>query len=312
MKAGRTEPKFLEDERGVFTASYGPYVLRSAFQPIFRQDGTGRLTIDAFEGLIRAQLGSQQVSPGHFFSHVEKQDGTAVDMLCRDLHVLNMGRIGHKTARLFVNFNPALLGVDTAITTEIEGLLAVTRKAGLRPGRIVCEITEQAGGDNATLRQFVLSLRDNLFRIAVDDFGAEGSDISRIDALNPDIIKFDAAWVRRFTETSAGKGLLRLMVERFHQRGIVILFEGIEEDAQIEFCQEIGVNLMQGYALARPQLAPTDFNIRFPETAAPARSLHPDVASASPTPQPGDGLHRAQEAWTLPQRRQVTFGRRFR
>jgi EAL domain-containing protein (putative c-di-GMP-specific phosphodiesterase class I) len=40
-----------------------------------------------------------------------------------------------------------------------------------------------------------------LFKIAVDDFGADDSDIQRVTDLNPDILKFDAEWVRRFTET---------------------------------------------------------------------------------------------------------------
>jgi hypothetical protein len=38
MMAGHREPHFLQDDRGFYTTSYGPFVLRSAFQPIFSQN----------------------------------------------------------------------------------------------------------------------------------------------------------------------------------------------------------------------------------------------------------------------------------
>jgi EAL domain-containing protein (putative c-di-GMP-specific phosphodiesterase class I) len=72
MMAGHREPHFLQDDRGFYTTSYGPFVLRSAFQPIFSQNDQGHLTIEAFEALIRAQQDGKPVSPGHFFSMVGK------------------------------------------------------------------------------------------------------------------------------------------------------------------------------------------------------------------------------------------------
>jgi hypothetical protein len=59
--------------------------------------------------------------------------------------------------------------------------------------------------------------------------------------------------------------LLKLSVQQFIERGITVLFEGLEEEHQITFCNEIGVQLMQGFALARPEIVPTTFGERFPE-----------------------------------------------
>jgi hypothetical protein len=39
--AGRRNRIFLQDDLGFYTTSYGPFVLRSAFQPIFSQDDEG-------------------------------------------------------------------------------------------------------------------------------------------------------------------------------------------------------------------------------------------------------------------------------
>ncbi|MDF1609657.1 EAL domain-containing protein [Hoeflea sp. YIM 152468] len=309
---GRRESHFLQDDRGFYTTSYGPYVLQSAFQPIFSQNEHGHLTIEAFEALIRAQQDGKPVPPYQFFSSVEKADAIAVDTLCRELHILNMGKLGRRKARLFINFNPGLFDQVANIDAEVDRMVDATVRAGLRPGRIVCEITEQGSGNEEVLHQLVSGLRSRLFKIAVDDYGADDSDTRRVNELKPDVLKFDAAWVSRFTETSAGQGLLKLMVDQFIERGITVLFEGLEEDHQIDFCQAIGVQLMQGYALARPAIVPVTFDDRFPdpEMAQPGeltRSLRTSAELGDPTPQQADRIPRAH-----PPRRAVTFGKRTR
>ncbi|AKH99458.1 EAL domain-containing protein [Hoeflea sp. IMCC20628] len=310
---GRREPHFLQDDRGFYATSYGPFVLRSAFQPIFSQNEEGHLTIEAFEALIRAQRDGKPVSPGHFFSLVEKSDAVAVDTLCRELHILNMGKLNRKKARLFINFNPGLFDAVADIDAEVDRMVDITVRAGLRPGRIVCEITEQGSGDEDVLNRLVEGLRSRLFRIAVDDFGADDSDSKRVDDLNPDVLKFDAAWVRRFTETSAGMGLLKLMVEQFLARGITVLFEGLEEDHQVEFCQQIGVPLMQGYALARPEIVPRTFDDRFPEpeTSQMGDVTHRQASLTTQGAKPPVYAEAVSQRPYLPPRT-ATFGKRSR
>ncbi|MGJ8571338.1 MAG: EAL domain-containing protein [Hoeflea sp.] len=314
MMAGQREPHFLQDDLGFYTTSYGPFVLRSAFQPIFSQNDQGHLTIEAFEALIRAQQDGKPVSPPRFFSMVEKADAVMVDTLCRELHILNMGKLRRQKAKLFINFNPGLFDEIDNIDAEVDRMVDVALKAGLRPGRIVCEITEQGSGNEKVLDRLVGGLRSSLFKIAVDDYGADDSDSKRVNDLKPDVLKFDAAWVRRFTETSAGMGLLKLMVAQFIERGITVLFEGLEEDHQIEFCRKIGVQLMQGYALARPEIVPKTFDDRFPEPqftqvgdpVSPVyeRSKLHEIAAVAP---PSDFPLR-----TMPPRRTAAFGKRTR
>jgi EAL domain-containing protein (putative c-di-GMP-specific phosphodiesterase class I) len=320
--AGESRPHFIQDALGFYTTSYGPFVLRSAFQPIFSQDANGRLTIEAFEALIRANRNGQPVSPYQFFSRVDPEDAVTIDTLCRELHILNMGVLGRKKARLFINFNPALFDAVADIDAEIDRMVEITLRAGLNPSRIVCEITEQGSGDKSVLDKLVSGLRARLFRIAVDDFGADDSDIQRVTDLNPDILKFDAEWVRRFTETRPGMALLKLSVQQFIERGITVLFEGLEEEHQITFCNEIGVQLMQGFALARPEIVPTTCGERFPETDReaeasgsirlldapplipslhmPSASVSKDLGNAAPAPKSTQSFGR----------RTVVFGKR--
>ena len=135
----------------------------------------------------------------------------------------------------------------------------VLHEADVDPRRIVCEVTEQKSASSEALHSFVQALRAHGFRIAVDDYGAHDSDIERIRVLKPDIVKFDAQWITRLMESGPGFALLYAMVTNFADQGIETVFEGIEEGWQLELAERSGASMVQGYALARPEIAPTSF-----------------------------------------------------
>ena len=93
---------------GAFSAVYGPYLLQSALQPIFSERADGQLQIAAFKGLIRASVNDMPCSPAEFFEHVPEEERTAVDGLCRSLHILNAGALGRRDAALIINFHAGL------------------------------------------------------------------------------------------------------------------------------------------------------------------------------------------------------------
>ena len=62
------------------------------------------------------------------------------------------------------------------------------------------------------------------------------------------------------------------MVTTFAEQGIQTVFEGIEEGWQLELAERSGATMVQGYALARPEIAPTSFaQFRPAARAGPAR-----------------------------------------
>lgn len=272
MKSNSIFSNLVRAENGTFCTSYGRFFVQSALQPIFRRGGTGELAIDSFEGLVRASRDGEPCPPAQFFAAVAKEDMGLIDSMLRTIHILNTGRLGRPGVRLFVNFTPGLYRSEQDIRQETDRIRIATREAGMSPSQIVCEISEKASASQGLPLHLVDQLRDSGFRIAVDDYGAGDSDIERVKELRPDYVKFEANWVRDFMTSSAGAALLRVIVERFTETGIETVFEGLEDLWQVDLCQELGVPLMQGYALARPELAPTTFNERFPEGAqAPAR-----------------------------------------
>ncbi|MBZ0163363.1 MAG: EAL domain-containing protein [Notoacmeibacter sp.] len=259
------------------TGIWGLFGIRSAFQPIF-EFCEGKLAISAFEGLVRPVRDGHAVSPGQFFKAIPQVDRMEVETLTRTLHILNAGKYLDPATNLFVNFDPAVF-IDQDIIDEVLRDMRLTlREAEIDPARIVCEVTEHRVQSHQSLLAFVAALRDHGFRIAVDDYGAEDSDMARIREIKPEIVKFDAQWIVKLMDSAPGFNLLRTMVETFDGWGITTLFEGIEEHWQLDLADKCGVRLVQGFVLARPEIAPTSFSV-FSQSAGGAGDTRESVAA---------------------------------
>lgn len=239
---------------GLSEGVWAGQTLRSAFQPIYGVNG-GRLEITAYEGLLRVFRDGEPIPPMAFFASIPALDRLHVETLTRTLHLLNAAACLEETASVFVNFNPSVFTEAGIADIALRDMRLVLHEAGIDARRVVCEVTEQQSASAETLLNFTEALRANGFRIAVDDYGAADSDIARVSALKPDIVKFDAHWMSRLMESDPGFSLLRTMVRTFEDRDIRTVFEGIEEPWQIELAVEAGASMLQGYALARPELA---------------------------------------------------------
>ncbi|TPI44515.1 EAL domain-containing protein [Mesorhizobium sp. B3-1-6] len=271
----------IRHDDGTSTGVWGIYTLQSAFQPIFAFK-EGKLSVAAFEGLIRPFRDGEPQSPGTFFGTCPAADRLHIEALTRTLHLLNAGACLPQEASIFVNFDPSVFTDRSIADKALRDMRLVLHEASIDPRRIVCEVTEQKSASQETLYDFVEALRANGFRIAVDDYGADESDINRIKELKPDIVKFDAHWITHLMESGAGFALLTAMVQSFENQGIRTVFEGIEEGWQLELAERSGASMVQGYVLARPELAPTTFRVFSKGTQQPSTGDSKASAAASP------------------------------
>ena len=287
----------IRHDDGTSTGVWGPYTLKSAFQPIFAFQ-EGKLVVVAFEGLIRPFRDGELQSPSAFFANCPPADRLHIQALTRTLHLLNVGVSLPEESSIFINFDPSVF-IDRAVSeSALREMRLVLHEAGIDPQRVVCEVTEQRSASKEALSNFVEALRTNGFRIAVDDYGADDSDINRIKELRPDIVKFDAHWITQLMESGAGFALLMTMVEAFEGRGIRTVFEGIEESWQLDLAEKSGASMVQGYVLAKPEIAPTSFR-------ALTRTMQALEAHHQPSPEPdGNGP-------SPPARPGKTFGKRI-
>jgi EAL domain-containing protein (putative c-di-GMP-specific phosphodiesterase class I) len=246
------------DEVGIEYGVYGAFRLKSAYQPIFAPRG-GDLAAVAVEALIEPHRAAMPVAPAVFFDSVAAGDRLFVETMCRMLHLKNFRNIGVEGLDLFFNYNPM---INDHLGRALAEIRLMTRHLGdldLNAGMLVCEITEQAA-DDQVLARLVREMRRHGIRIAIDDFGTGHSTEERIDLLAPNIVKIDGDWFGEFCRHAAAERFFRPLVSSLHDRGAKVLVEGIEQATHLRVALDGGVDLLQGFHLARPALAGTIFN----------------------------------------------------
>lgn len=247
------------DEVGIESGRYGPFHLKSAYQPVFRRQGDALVPF-AVEGLIMPFIEGEPVQPGRLFEETPPQDRMFVETLCRALHLRNYHNIGVEGLQLFFNFDPYVNSDRAASIAQIRYMARRLREIGLESRLLVCEITEAAALSAATLVRLAAEMRRHGIRLAIDDFGSGHSTLERVEMIEPDIVKIDGAWFRQITATPAGTRLFPALVRGFKDRGAEVLVEGIETPYHLLTALDADADFLQGYLLARPALAGTIFD----------------------------------------------------
>ena len=100
-------------------------------------------------------------------------------------------------------------------------------------------------------------LKDAGFCLAMGDFGTGQSSLALLNQLPVDALKFDRSLVKNITTNLRSRTLFTRLLEMTHELGVKSVVEGVETQEQIELCQSVGCNLIQGFAFFRPMDVPT-------------------------------------------------------
>jgi EAL domain-containing protein (putative c-di-GMP-specific phosphodiesterase class I) len=215
-----------------------------AYQPIVRAD-SGQLF--GYEALMRS--GEPRLPyPGSVIRAAEHLDRIFdLGRLIRAKTVEPMSRTADEI-RLFVNLHPRDL-MDEQLITPGTPLAAMA-------DRVVLEITEREDlGRVSKVEERIDQLRELGFRIAVDDLGAGYAGLSSFAALQPSIVKLDMSLIFDINTSQIKRRVVQSMVETCHDLDALVVAEGVETEAELRTCQEVGCDLLQGYFIARPDKA---------------------------------------------------------
>lgn len=149
----------------------------------------------------------------------------------------------------------------------------IVEESGVPKNLIQIEVTETIGSvDGGSLKDIVDRFVEAGYHIALDDFGAEYSNIYVLYSLNLDTLKLD----RRIVGDIYHDGRARLVVENVigicRQLGITCVAEGVETQEHLAVLKELSCDVIQGYYLNKP-LAEADFKKRYVRERR--KMLHP-------------------------------------
>ncbi|KQP38874.1 EAL domain-containing protein [Pseudorhodoferax sp. Leaf274] len=118
------------------------------------------------------------------------------------------------------------------------------------------EITESVAlHDLDNTRRFIDKVRSYGAKVALDDFGAGYTSFSYLKELPADLLKIDGSFIVNMNKHPANVAIVEAIVNLGRNLGMRTVAEWAEDLATVRTLVEIGVDYVQGYAIARPQSA---------------------------------------------------------
>lgn len=219
-----------------------------SFQP-FIDTATGLIAGIEALGRLRQPDGSlQSVGPLFIDPKISPSELRRLDRAIRE-QALKQFAQAPQDWFLSINISPrwiGRLGANQALPS-----LKQMQRNQVDAQRVVFEITELGGGSRR-LPEIVSRYRAAGARVAIDDFGAGYSQLDRVLALQPDIIKLDMRLFKAAARGGHSSEVVKALGLMAEKTGCWIIAEGVETEAELDFALECGARYVQGYLFAQP------------------------------------------------------------
>ena len=210
--------------------------------------------ITGYEALTRGPSNSPLHSPQALFRAAEMAGMTVdLDEACMRTALHTFARM-QLPGRLFVNLTPASL-LDARFAPA--PFLTILHAAGLSPGQVVVEITENTTvADYGALREAVASLRAVGIESALDDFGQGFSSLRMWSELKPAMVKVDKHFVSDIHQDPLKLEFVRSIRHLAESAHAHVIAEGVETVSELAVLKDLGIRYVQGYLIGRPSPVP--------------------------------------------------------
>jgi EAL domain-containing protein (putative c-di-GMP-specific phosphodiesterase class I) len=179
-----------------------------------------------------------------------------LERLCRRRSLRSAHQHLRPGIKLFLNTSARAL-LDEAVAGEI--FVRQVDAEGLDHSDVVLEIT---GGfsmeERRRYQRVVRRLKQEGFKVAIDDTGAGYASLQALVEMEPDYLKFDVSLVRPLAQNRIQRSLLETLVELAQKIEARVIAAGIESEAELAAVRELGVPLGQGRYLAAPVMIPME------------------------------------------------------
>lgn len=214
-----------------------------AFQPIVNCSDQ---SIYGYESLVR---GLNNESAYSIISRVNNDNRYIFDQLCRVKAIALAAKLDIRSI-LSINFLPnAIYQPERCIRTTFEA----AKKYNFPTERIMFEFTEvEKIEDSNHIKRIVEYYHTLGFKTATDDFGSGYSGLNLLADFQTDIVKLDMGLVRNIHNDKVRQSIVTHCLNIFRDLNITPLAEGIETVDEYRWLRDAGIELMQGYLLAKP------------------------------------------------------------
>jgi len=135
-----------------------------------------------------------------------------------------------------------------------ENLIKSLRGLSIRPGTFSFELVESIFLDESDdVVQFNIDqIKDLGIDIEIDDFGTGYASVVSLMKLKPRRLKIDRQLVAPIVGSPAQRQLVESIIDIGKSLGIQVVGEGVESLEHAHILRDLGCDILQGYAFARP------------------------------------------------------------
>ncbi len=132
----------------------------------------------------------------------------------------------------------------------IQALNNLVQKYQISKEYLEIEITETI--EDEDVQNGVMLLKENGYRLLMDDFGSGYSSLNMLKDTQFDVIKMDRGFLQNFIGSERGRKIVEHTVQMTNAIGLDMIAEGVETEEQAEFLEDCGCDKAQGFFYAKP------------------------------------------------------------
>lgn len=215
------------------------------FQPIINNKTK---KIEKYECLVRI-FDNGIVVPPIRFMEASKLTGT-LSLVTRTIIEQSFKRFGSTEYEFSVNITKT----DLHLNYLEEFLLKHAKKNNINPSRVVLEILEDIDSlSSLDVISQLNSLRSYGFKIAIDDFGSQSSNLSRLLEFLPDYLKIDGSFIKNILTDNKSLIIVEAIVLLCKKSNIKIIAEFVHSAEVQAKVEELGIEYSQGFYFGEPK-----------------------------------------------------------
>ena len=224
--------------------------LRLHYQP---QVSLASGDIVGVEALVRWQHPEFGLVPPGNFIPVAEETGLIISIsewvlreACRQAKIWRDAKL--PALRVAVNLSARHFHYSSLPET-VASTLAAT---GMEAKHLELELTESAMMHDASKAVRIVDRLKNLgVRISLDDFGTGYSSLPYLSRFAIDRLKIDQSFIRDITTNPVNASIATATIAMAHKLGKIVVAEGVETEAQMQFLRRHDCDEMQGYLFSK-------------------------------------------------------------